>query len=146
MSRFSIEIKLKDFSAAHRIINNYNGICRNLHGHNYMAIINIESDKLDSTGFVVDFADIKKIINTWIAENIDHCVILTKDDVALYDFVKQNNQKYYLMDNVENTSAENIAMHLFNKFSYLITDLPNIILQSVKVYESVNSSASYYRS
>ncbi len=143
MGRFTIEVKLKDFSAAHRIVGNYNGACKNLHGHNYMVVIFIYSTKLDKTGFVVDFAEIKQIINNWIEKNIDHTVIVSASDTALYNFVKEDEQRHYLIPGEDNTSAENIAKHLFEKFCGLLFNYPNINLQKVQVYESMTSSASY---
>ncbi len=46
-----------EISSAHRI-KNYNGKCRNLHGHNYFVIVEIDSENLDENGFVIDFAKI----------------------------------------------------------------------------------------
>ena len=76
MFRVSREI---DFCYGHRLLN-YEGKCKYLHGHNGTAILTIETDQLDDRGMVVDFSDIKRIVATWIDDNIDHRMILHRDD------------------------------------------------------------------
>ena len=94
-----------DFCYGHRLLN-YDGKCRNLHGHNGRAIITIESDVLDDLGMVMDFSDIKKVVSKWIDDNLDHRMILHKDDPAI-PFMKQLGEPLYLIDT--NPTAENIA-------------------------------------
>ena len=68
-----------DFCYGHRLLN-YDGKCKYLHGHNGRAIITIESEKLDERGMVLDFSDIKRVVSGWIDENLDHRMILHRDD------------------------------------------------------------------
>ena len=44
------------------------GKCQYLHGHNGVAIIALEAEKLDNRGMVLDFSDIKRVVNNWIDE------------------------------------------------------------------------------
>ena len=71
-----------DFCYGHRLLN-YDGKCRFLHGHNGRAVIAIESDRLDERGMVLDFSDIKRVVSTWIDENLDHRMILNRSDPAV---------------------------------------------------------------
>ena len=59
------------FCYGHRLLN-YQGKCRNLHGHNGRAVITIESEELDELGMVMDFSDIKKVVSAWIDEKARH--------------------------------------------------------------------------
>ena len=59
------------FCYGHRLLN-YPGKCRNLHGHNGIAVITLESDSLDDLGMVVDFSLLKASIGVWIDTNLDH--------------------------------------------------------------------------
>ena len=70
-----------DFCYGHRLLN-YDGKCQYLHGHNGRAVIAIESTKLDERGMVLDFSDIKRVVSHWIDENLDHRMILHRDDPA----------------------------------------------------------------
>ena len=56
-----------DFCYGHRLLN-YDGKCKNLHGHNGRAVISIESSSLDERGMVLDFSDIKKYLATLLAD------------------------------------------------------------------------------
>ena len=68
-----------DFCYGHRLLN-YSGKCRFLHGHNGRAVIDIAAESLDERGMVFDFSDVKKVIAGWIDENLDHRMILNRQD------------------------------------------------------------------
>src|SRR5437764_14600119 len=78
MFRVSREI---DFCYGHRLLN-YDGKCKYLHGHNGRAVITIEAAGLDDRGMVLDFSDIKNVVSLWIDENLDHRMILNRNDPA----------------------------------------------------------------
>jgi 6-pyruvoyltetrahydropterin/6-carboxytetrahydropterin synthase len=44
--------------------------CKNIHGHSYKMIVELEGEILES-GMVMDYYDLKKIINP-IVEKLDH--------------------------------------------------------------------------
>jgi 6-pyruvoyltetrahydropterin/6-carboxytetrahydropterin synthase len=94
-----------DFCYGHRLLN-YDGKCKYLHGHNGRAIITIESDKLDDRGMVMDFTDIKRVVNGWIDQNLDHRMLLQRDDPYV-KILQQFGEPLYLLDT--NPTAENIA-------------------------------------
>jgi len=52
-----------NFSAAHHIPCEEAGICQNVHGHTYFVNLTIVGDKLDDTGFLVNFSHLKKMIH-----------------------------------------------------------------------------------
>lgn len=106
MYRVSREI---DFCYGHRLLN-YDGKCRHLHGHNGRAVITIESPELDDRGMVLDFSDIKRVVSTWIDDNLDHRMILHRDDPAA-PYLKQLGEPLFLLE--ENPTAENIAKLIF---------------------------------
>ena len=99
-----------DFCYGHRLLN-YDGKCRHLHGHNGRAIITIESATLDERGMVMDFSDIKRVVNGWIDENLDHAMLLHNSD-PLAPILKQHGEPVFLMD--ANPTAENIAKLIFD--------------------------------
>ena len=99
-----------DFCYGHRLLN-YDGKCRYLHGHNGRAVITIESEKLDPRGMVIDFSDIKRVVSNWIDENLDHRMILRRDDPAV-PVLQKLGEPMYLVD--ANPTAENIARLIFD--------------------------------
>lgn len=101
-----------DFCYGHRLLN-YDGKCKYLHGHNGRAVIAIESPSLDDRGMVMDFSDIKRVVSTWIDDNLDHRMILHRDDPAL-PFLRELGEPLHVVDC--NPTAENIA-RLIHEFA-----------------------------
>ncbi|WP_172370113.1 6-carboxytetrahydropterin synthase QueD [Sporosarcina jiandibaonis] len=59
------------FSAAHFIPDEDAGKCQMMHGHTYFINVTIGGNKLDSTGFLIDFKQIKDLIH----KKYDHSVL-----------------------------------------------------------------------
>ena len=123
-----------DFCYGHRLLN-YAGKCRYLHGHNGRAVITIESDKLDDRGMVLDFSDIKKVVAQWIDDNLDHRMLLHRDDPAV-PMLKQMNEPMYLLD--VNPTAENIA-----KLIYQFTRDHGFPITECHLWETPHCFATY---
>src|SRR4029434_3716449 len=68
-----------EFCYGHRLLD-YDGICQHPHGHNAVAEIEIHRDALDARDMVVDFNDIKRLVKGWIDRELDHKMILRRDD------------------------------------------------------------------
>jgi 6-pyruvoyltetrahydropterin/6-carboxytetrahydropterin synthase len=98
-----------DFCYGHRLLN-YDGKCRYLHGHNGRAVIVLESPTLDARGMVLDFTDIKRVVSRWIDEQLDHRMILRRDDPAV-PALEKLGEPLCLID--ANPTAENIAKLIF---------------------------------
>ena len=99
-----------DFCYGHRLLD-YAGKCRYLHGHNGRAVIAIEAPSLDHRGMVLDFSDIKRVVSNWIDENLDHRMILHRNDPAR-EALEKLGEPMYLIDT--NPTAENIAKLIFD--------------------------------
>jgi 6-pyruvoyltetrahydropterin/6-carboxytetrahydropterin synthase len=97
------------FCYGHRLIN-YDGKCRFLHGHNGRAVITIEGPNLDNRGMLTDFGDIKKTIGHWIDQNLDHHMVLHRDD-PMVEVLREHHQPVLLLDG--NPTAENLAKALY---------------------------------
>lgn len=98
------------FCYGHRLLN-YDGKCRYLHGHNGRAVITLSAAALDDLGMVVDFTRLKRIVGGWIDENLDHKMILRRDDPILPS-LRQQGEPVFVLD--VNPTAENIARLIFD--------------------------------
>lgn len=102
------------------------GKCANLHGHNLLIKVDIKADKLieggSSDGMIVDFGDVKKIIDT-----LDHTHI---NSFAHTDELR--NQP----------TAERLAHHLANLI-YKSSGNESIRFVTVSVQEATGQSVSY---
>ncbi|MBO8158364.1 MAG: 6-carboxytetrahydropterin synthase QueD [Thermosyntropha sp.] len=114
---------IQEFAAAHKL-NNYEGNCRNIHGHTWKVEIVVEGEKLDENGMLIDFRELKKIAACLIAEKYDHRFL---NEIAPFDKI--------------NPTAENIAHQIYIDVKKKLPD--GIKLKSVKVWESSNAYALY---
>jgi len=99
------------FCYGHRLLN-YDGKCRHLHGHNGKAVITLEAATLDQRGMLIDFGDIKREVQTWIDDNLDHNMILCRED-PLLPLLIERGERVHVMD--QNPTAENIARVIFER-------------------------------
>jgi 6-pyruvoyltetrahydropterin/6-carboxytetrahydropterin synthase len=123
-----------DFCYGHRLLD-YEGKCRHLHGHNGRAWIAIEAPGLDRQGMVLDFAELRRVVSRWIDEQLDHRMILHRDDPAV-PVLERLGEPLYLMD--VNPTAENLAKLIFDYAAG-----QGIPVVEVRLWETPNCCASY---
>ena len=123
-----------NFCYGHRLMN-YAGKCRHLHGHNGRAIIVFEASALDSHGMVLDFSEIKRVVNRWIEENLDHRMILDRSDPAAAALEDMGEPVYRLN---ANPTAENIAKRIFEVAAEL-----GFPVVEVRLWETPHCCATY---
>lgn len=125
-----------EFDAAHRVVGHQNK-CRFLHGHRYVLEVTLQENKLNSLGMVMDFGEMKNIIQSWINNYFDHNIILQHTDHALGEYIAQyTGQKIYYMQ--ENPTAENIALHLKNDILPHLFSGNSCQISKVKLFETPN--------
>jgi len=126
--------KTFSFCYGHRLLKD-EGKCRHLHGHTGRATFVLGSGELDEKGMVFHFDRLKETVGKWIEENLDHVLLLHKDD-PVADLLKTKDERFLAMDS--NPTAESIAKMLFDtavKF--------NLPIVRVEVWESDTSKAAY---
>ena len=67
--------KLFEFEAAHQLPIPTAGKCQRIHGHTYKLEISITGEVDSETGMIVNFSDLKAIVNRDIIEKFDHTFI-----------------------------------------------------------------------
>ena len=102
------------FDSAHQL-DWHGGKCKNLHGHTYKLQVTI-SGKLTKEGVVMDFGDLKKIVNQKIIEKLDH---------------------QYLNKIIENPTAENMVIWIWNQLK------GDFNLNTIKLWETPTSYVTY---
>ena len=123
-----------DFCYGHRLLD-YDGKCKNLHGHNGKVLITLQATSLDGLGMVLDFADIKRVVQKWIDDHLDHRMILRRDDPVV-ETLLQMGEPLMLVD--QNPTAENIAK-LIAEYA-LEQGFPVV---EVRLWETPHCSATY---
>jgi 6-pyruvoyltetrahydropterin/6-carboxytetrahydropterin synthase len=126
--------KAFSFCYGHRLLNDP-GKCKNLHGHTAKIVIELSAPGLDQNGMVAHFDHLKKTVGRWIENELDHSMLLSRDD-PIAAVLKQADEKIVILD--KNPTAENIAKMVFDKAVEF--GLP---VESVEVWESEASKAKY---
>jgi 6-pyruvoyltetrahydropterin/6-carboxytetrahydropterin synthase len=89
----------------------YEGKCRNLHGHNGKACVTLEGNQLNSMGMIIDFVEMKRVIATWIDSTLDHTMLLHEKD-PLVRSLQAVNEKVLPLP--VNPTTENIAKLIYD--------------------------------
>jgi len=129
--------KSVSFCYGHRLLN-YHGKCQYLHGHNARAVITLENRVLDECGMVKDFSELKRLVWEWLDSEIDHTLLLHKDDPIL-PLLQDRGERVTVMK--ENPTAEVIARMIYEYVA--AQDFPVI---DVTLWETETSYASYSNS
>ncbi|MEN8904747.1 MAG: 6-carboxytetrahydropterin synthase QueD [Clostridiales bacterium] len=108
--------KIFTFDSAHRLID-YDGACKNVHGHTYKLEVTFKGE-LDSSGMIVDFHDIDKIIKRDILRRIDHLYLN-----EIFDF---------------NPTCENIAIWIFENIEKIMNS-DELKLKKIILWETPTS-------
>ena len=120
------EVKIvTQFAAAHRL-ENFNGKCESLHGHNWKVEVFLGGKDLNGTGLLMDFG-VVKARSKEVLEEIDH---------------KYLNELAAFQD--RNPSSENLASYLYERLGAIL-NRGGVKVSRVNVWESDTSCASYYQ-
>ena len=131
-----------NFEGAHAL-KGYDGKCSHIHGHSYKMEVTVKGEPIESSnspknGMVIDFTDLKKIVNSRIIERYDHALVLSKDALLM----EQISHAYgnTIVTDFQPTSENLVA--LFAKL--IMEELPEkVSLVSVKLWETENSYAQW---
>jgi 6-pyruvoyltetrahydropterin/6-carboxytetrahydropterin synthase len=135
------------FEMAH-VLWNYDGPCRNVHGHSYRLFVTISGvpindSKNPKNGMVIDFADLKNVVLKEIVNVFDHAVAVSNNfDRGRIKMLKETFGNTVVLD--YQPTCENLVedfAHRIKKF------LPSSIrLHSLKLYETAKSYAEWVAS
>jgi len=136
-----------NFEMAHALWN-YDGACKNIHGHSYRLFVTILGTPISDEnnvkfGMVLDFKDLKEIVNRNIVQTLDHSLIVYKKAAGeSLDSVKKMYEKVYVYD--FQPTCENLIQYIAG---ILKEKLPrDLSLHSLKLYETATSYAEWFAS
>ena len=123
-----------EFCYGHRLLD-YDGVCKHPHGHNAIAEIEVRTAALDERDMVCDFSDIKRVVKDWVDRELDHKMILRRDD-PLVEPLRVLGEPVYLVDS--NPTVECLAQLIHQQAK--ASGLPVV---RVTVWETPSSYATY---
>ncbi|MDD4004682.1 MAG: 6-carboxytetrahydropterin synthase QueD [Elusimicrobiaceae bacterium] len=115
-----ILIKKFTFDAAHNLVR-YKGKCERLHGHTYQLVVKLEGKPHPRDGMVMDFTDVKALVGELVIEKLDH---------------------NYLNDTVAQSTAENLAMWIWDRLAPAFR-ARKLKLLEIELWETATSGIVY---
>lgn len=147
MSKIRIT-KQFSFETAHALYG-YDGKCKNVHGHSYKLSVTVIGEPISDMnnvkcGMVIDFGDLKKIVNKEIVDVFDHATIFNKNTphLELAKILKERGHHIILVD--YQPSSEMMVIDFANKIKNLLPE--NVELHSLKLKETETSYAEWFAS
>jgi 6-pyruvoyltetrahydropterin/6-carboxytetrahydropterin synthase len=141
-----------EFDAGHRIPNHASK-CKNIHGHRYvleatvLGAVQLDRGKSDD-GMVVDFGDLKTMMNVEIGEPWDHAFLVASSDKEACDASAMMGQGHKTVFLTCVPTVENLAAIAFQKLDERIrtTDVgSHFELHHVRLYETPNCWADVFQ-
>ena len=137
-----------EFEAGHALYG-YDGKCKNIHGHSYKLWVTVIGSPIEDpghvkNGMVIDFGDIKEIVNEYIVKEADHTI-----------FFNGNSPHHSLAEKLQAEGHRVILLPYQPTSEMLIVDfakrlqqhLPkHIALYSLRLQETESSFAEWYAS
>lgn len=120
---FELTVKSHISSAHH--LNNYDGKCANIHGHNWQVAVSVKGSQLNDDGLLVDFVILKQRIND-LLETLDHKNL---NEISPFDKL--------------NPTSENLAKYIFEQLKIKFSDLPAKV-SKVVILETENVECAYW--
>lgn len=130
------------FEAAH-MLSNYDGLCRNVHGHSYRMFVtvrgainhNVNDPK---NGMVMDFGVLKGIVNRQVVDRLDHSLMIYRNSPEASK-VTDLCERIYLTP--YQPTCENMVCDFAERIQ---KELPkDIELVAIKLYETQTSYAEW---
>lgn len=131
------------FDSAH-FLANYEGKCRNIHGHRWKVEIEVQSETLikdgQLAGMVVDFGDLKKDVKAMV-DYYDHALIIEQDTMREETLSCLNEDGFKIIKVNFRPTAENFAAFFFKTMKD-----KGYNVRRATVYETPTNSAVYEES
>lgn len=128
------------FDAAH-FLAQYQGKCRNIHGHHWIVQMRIRGDALQSTpqedGMLVDFSRLKSDLKA-VVEPMDHALIYQSGSLRPRTKLAMEEEHFAMQEVPFRPTAENFSKYFFDRMAKL-----GYQIAECTVYETPNNCASY---
>ena len=130
------------FEMSHAL-DQYQGLCRNLHGHSYKLFVTVigeyvKNPQNNSSGMVLDFKKVKELIENSVINDFDHSIVLCKNS-AFANVIKETDTKMIMFDC--QPTCENLIMEFHDRITKVLPE--GIKLAKIKLHETETSFAEW---
>jgi 6-pyruvoyltetrahydropterin/6-carboxytetrahydropterin synthase len=134
-----------DFEMAH-VLFNYDGPCKNVHGHSYRLFVTVAGVPVKDThnpknGMVIDFTDLKNIVLEEIVNIFDHSVVISRDfDREKTEMMSKTFGNTVIVD--YQPTCENLVADFASRIQKRLPS--GISLHSLRLFETAKSFAEWF--
>ena len=131
------------FETAHAL-SSYDGPCAQIHGHSYKLDITVEGELSDRAGdpkqgMVIDFGDLKRVVQRYVIEKYDHALVLHEKERAVIPIGSPLFANTWFVQ--WQPTCENMVIDMVNR---MIAQLPkNVRLACARLQETATSWAEW---
>ena len=133
----------QSFDAAH-FLKDYEGKCRNLHGHRWRIVAELAGEALDqkpqTRGMLMDFGDLKAALKQ-ICDSMDHSFLYEKGSLKPKTVEALLEEDFRLVEVPYRPTAENLAYDFFTRLRK-----EGFPVRRIEVYETPSNCAVYEES
>lgn len=132
------------FDMAHAL-QNYDGLCQNIHGHTYklqVTLLGTPCNDINSPkyGMVLDFSVLKNVVKTPIVDRFDHALVVPQN--GKFEQLRQFQTEGKFIEVPFQPTCENLTIYFVDEIK---DKLPkNVELFSVRLYETPTSFAEWF--
>ena len=134
------------FESAHAL-EGYDGKCRHIHGHSYRLYVTIIGEPISDSvnpkyGMVMDFGELKRLVNEEIVDRMDHALVMRCTDSAdeVNMVLSEGFGNVVLVD--YQPTCENMLVDFAERISRRLP--AGVALHSLKMHETATSYAEWY--
>jgi 6-pyruvoyltetrahydropterin/6-carboxytetrahydropterin synthase len=137
--------KMYDFEMAH-VLKDYDGPCRNIHGHSYKLFVTITGTPITDPnspkkGMVMDFKDLKAIVKTNIVDRFDHALVISSEtDPVMIESMKKHMENVIIVD--YQPTSENLIADFAGIIKSLLPD--HVHLHNLRLWETATSYSEWF--
>ncbi len=125
---------------------NYNGLCKNIHGHSYILQVTVTGEPISDItdpklGMVMDFGDLKKIVNKVIVDIMDHSLVISEK--SKHKSLPETDEMFGRRHITPyQPTCENLVVDFASRLKPLLPS--GVSLFSLRLYETATSWAEWY--
>ena len=137
-----------NFETGHALYG-YDGKCRNVHGHSYKLSVTVIGQPISDNshvkyGMVIDFGDLKKIVNEEIVDIFDHATVFNKNTPHIELAKELSDRGHHVLLVDYQPTSEMMVIDFAAKIKNRLPE--NIKLHSIKLQETDSSFAEWFAS
>jgi|SRR5690554_138259 len=140
--------KIFSFETGHALYG-YDGKCRNVHGHSYKLSVTVIGSPIEDKsnvkyGMVIDFGDLKKIVQEEIVAVFDHATVFNKNTPHLELAKELDKRGHNVLLVAYQPTSEMMVLDFAEKIKNRLPS--NIKLHSLRLQETDSSFAEWFAS